>query len=487
MKKTIALFLALLMLAAVFASCGKTNDPNQDGQPTDGKDDETIVVRDFGGADYTVLTNSLTDYEFNGNIGGDSVQYAVVEREYNVEKTFNVNVEINSMKGGWGERKAFTGAVRAEKMSGGTDNYDLIATHSVYLGWMGFEGLGNDLSDYSEYIDFSKPWWSQNIYEEVNFKGHVFSMIGDIAHTLYEYLNVMFVNETQFEDYFADQGGVEMLYDLVNAGEWTWEKLWEFAGAFGTGASGDGKYGIRVNTHAWRASFVSQEAHLYFRDADGKLYLPNSLQRKENNIIEDMIEHYSQDNLEFVIDWNGTHAYAYNPEFLAGNILFYPQTLDEAKVLFAQAAEDYGIVPLPKYDIDQEMYKTQCRDTVTAVMMMCTTKDDVRTAIVTEGMAKAGHDIIVPAYYENSLVNRYVDKYTDILNTIRAGLTCETGDMYVTNASGEAATMRLDMFHAIVHSGGASQAATQYAASVATGRNELKTFYNKLEKLGITY
>ena len=497
MKKLIAMVLALFMLCSLLAACGKNNTPtdNTPGGKTDnpgggGKTDDPaqsdIVVRDFGGADYTILTNSFTDYEFNGNLAGDSVQYAVAERNYEVQKTFNVNVVVNSKRGGWGERKDFTAAVRAEKMSGGTDDYDLIATHSVYLGWMGIEGLGKDMANYPEYIDFSKPWWSQNIYDELNLKGHLFMMVGDIAYTLYEYINVMFVNETQFENYFADEGGVDMLYDLVDAGEWTWEKLWEYAGAFGTGATGDGKYGIRTNTHAWRATFVSQDAHLYFRDADGKLYLNNSLARKENNIVNDMIEHYAQDNMEFVVDFNGTHAAQYNPEFLAGNILFYPQTLGEAKTLFASAAENYGIVPLPKYDVDQEMYKTQCCDTVTASMIMCTTKDEVKTAIVTEGMAYYGHEIIVPAYYENSLVNRYVDKYAEILDTIRAGLTYQPGDAYIQNASGDNGTMRWDMFHLVV-ANGATEAATQYASKVSTGQNELKTFYNKLEKLGIKY
>ena len=503
MKKLIALVLALVMLCALFAACGgKTNTPTDNTKPgntdttpgnnddpgkTDDPGKEDIVVRDFGGSDYTVLCNSFTDYEFNGSLAGDSVQYAVAERNYEVENTFKVRLNIQSKKGGWGERKDFTAAVRGEKMGGGTDGYDLIATHSVYLGWMGIEGLGKDLSNYSDYIDFSKAWWSQNIYDELNLKGHLFMMIGDITYTLYEYINVMFVNETQFENYFADEGGVDTLYELVDAGEWTWEKLWEYASAFGSGAAGDGKYGIRTNTHAWRATFVSQDAHLYFRDADGKLYLQNSLQRKENNIVEDMVEHYSQDNMEFVVDFNGTHASVYNPEFLAGNILFYPQTLDEAKTLFASASENFGIVPLPKYDVDQEMYKTQCRDTVTAVMIMSTTKDEEKAAIITEGMAKYGHDIVVPAYYENSLVNRYVDKYTDILDTIRAGLTYQPGDAYIQNASGDNGTMRWDMFHLIVGNNGASQAATQYASKVSTGQNELKTFYNKLAKLGINY
>ena len=496
MKKLIALLLALLMLCTLLAACGKNNTPTDkpgdkdkpgDNTPTDNTPASEIVIKDFGGADYTVLTNSYTDYEFNGSLAGDSVQYAVAERNYKVQNEFGVNLNIVSKKGGWGERKDFTATVRGEKLSGGTDNYDLIATHSVYLGWMGIEGLGKDLSSYPDYINFSKPWWSQNIYDELNLKGHLFMMVGDITYTLYEYINVMFVNETQFENYFADEGGVDMLYDLVDAGEWTWEKLWEYAGAFGTGAAGDGKYGIATNTHAWRATFVSQDAHLFFRDADGKLYLNNSLARKENNIIEDMVEHYSQDNLDFVVDFNGTHASAYNPEFLAGNILFYPQTLDEAKNLFSKATEDYGIVPLPKYDVQQEIYLTQCRDTVTAVMIMCTTKDEEKTAIVTEGMAYYGHDIIVPAYYENSLVNRYTDKYVNILDTIRAGLTYQPGDAYIQKSNGESGSMRWDMFHQIVDNHGASQAATRYAGSVATGQNELKTFYAKLEKLGIVY
>ena len=447
-----------------------------------------IVVRDFGGADYTILCNSFTDYEFNGSLAGDIVQYAVAERNYEVEKNFNVKLNIQSQKGGWGERKNFTAAVRAEKMGGGVDGYDLIATHSVYLGWMSIEGLGKDMAKYSNYIHFAQPWWNQNIYDELNVKGHVFMMIGDITYTLYEYINVMFVNETQFENYFSDQGGVATLYDLVDAGKWTWEKLWEYAGAFGTGATGDGKYGIRTNTHAWRASFVSQDAHLFFRDESGKFYLNNSLGRKENNIVEDMVEHYSKENLEFVVNFlDSTYADVFNPEFLAGNILFYPQTLGEAQTLFGKATEDFGIVPLPKYNADQEMYKTQCRDTVTAVMIMCTTKDEEKAAIVTEGMAKYGHDIIVPAYYERSLVNRYLDKYTDILDTIRAGLTYQPGDAYIQSASGDYGTMRWDIFHLIAS--GQSEVAPDihYASKIATAQNELKTFYSKLEKLGITY
>ena len=505
MKKLIALVLALVMLCALFAACGsKTNTPSDKPDNTDNpgtndtpgtNDDpgqkEEIVIRDFGGADYTVLYNSLPEtnpgiYEFKGDLGSDSVRYAVAERNYEVEKQFGVKLNLIPKVGGWGERKDFTSAVRAEKMGGGTDGYDLIATHSVYLGWMCIEGLGKDLANYPDYIDFSQPWWSQNIYDELNVNGHLFMMAGDIAHSLYSYINVMFVNETQFENYFSDQGGVDTLYDLVDAGEWTWEKLWEYADAFGSGANGDGKFGIRTNTHAWRASFVSQDAHLFYRDSDNRLTLNNALGKKEVDIIAQMTEHYAKDNNEFVEDYGGTHAGEYNPEFIAGNILFYPQTLGEAQALFSKATDDFGIVPLPKYNADQEMYKTQCRDTVTAVMIMCTTKDEDKAAIVTEGMAYYGNKIVVPAYYEQSLVTRYVDKYTDILDTIRAGLTYQPGDAYLQSSGGDLPSMRWDMFVRTVKDGTIA-ASTKYEGNLAAGKNELKTFYNKLAKLGITY
>lgn len=493
MKKVLALVLALLMLVALFAACkDKPNDPNN--KPGgDATDTDDIVIKKFGGEDYKILYNSVIpsgDYnEFTGSLGGDLVQYAVEERKYEVEKQFDVNVSITEIKGGWGERKDFTAAVRAEKMSGGNDGYDLIATHSVYLGWMGIEGLGKDMADYPDYIHFNKPWWNQNLYDALNLKGHVFMMIGDIGMSVYEFINVMFVNETQFDSYFSDQGGVDTLYDLVDAGEWTWEKLWEYASDFGTGegTNGDGKYGLYTNAHSMIACFISQDAHLYQKDATGKLAIPNALSRKESNILRDMIEYFAKDNLRYdVFGFSGNGAGQISPLFLAGDVLFYPQTLDEAKRLFSGATEDYGILPLPKYDTMQEMYITQCRDTVTGVMIMSTTKNEEKTAIVTEGLAYYGHKIITPAYYEQSLVNRYIDKYTDILNTIRAGLSYQEGLSYLQSSSGDFCSIHFNMFHQAILGNGAN-ADIVYASSVAVGRNELTTFYNKLARLGITY
>lgn len=496
MKKVLALILALLMMVALFAACNgdKPNDgkEQQDEQGQQGEDkpndqQSEIVIKKFDGADYTILAKQDTKYEFEGSLGGDYVQQAVAQRTFDLENNFDVNYRLVPIPGDWGKRGEFKTAVLSEKMSGGTDGYDLIATHSIYLGWMGIEGLGKDMSLYSDYIHFDKPWWNQNIYDELNLKGHVFMMIGDIAHTLYEYITVMFVNEAEFENYFSDDGGTEMLYEMVREGEWTWSKLWEYASDFGTGASGDGKYGLATNAHAWRATFVSQEASLFERNSEGKLSLPNTLRRKESDIIREMTEYYAKDNIDFNVDWS-IHA-QYNDDFTAGNILFYPQTLDQAKKLFSsENRDDYGVIPLPKYDTDQEMYKTQCRDTVTGVMLMCTTKDPERTAILTEAMAYYGHEYVVPAYYDVSLSTRYLDQYTDILETIRAGLTYQPWDAYIQPVSGDGngGTMRWDKFHLIVRGNGA-QADAAYQSSLSVGRSELDNFYKKLALLGIVY
>lgn len=486
LKKMILSLLVLSMLVAAFAGCnfGKkeegTTDSVADATDTTprGSEDDSIGDYDFDGEEFTILTREETKYEFQSDkgLGGDTVDRAVYKRNYNVSNRFNVSLKVVSRVGGWDQRAEFLSAVRAEAM-GGNGGYDLVSTHSVYLGWMAVEGLAYDMATLPE-MDFAKAWWNQNLYDEVNINGHVYFMLGDICTTLYEYLQVVFFNEDMFEDYF--DGSADVIYDLVQSGKWTWEDCMEYAKAVENSAENVTKYGMVMNIHSWRASFVSQDAYLYERDDNGDLYLPEAPSDKMISIVETMIDFYANDNIMYHSDW-GPGNEVLTPLFTGGNVLFYPQMLGEAsKLAQSMGGDAYGVIPLPKYDEWQEKYYTICRDTASAVMVMTTTDVPEMCGVVTEALCMEGYNVVTPEYYGVVLSTRYFSepKYGEILETIRDGLTI------LPTASFLEGMPSYDMFHLLVLNG-KREVRSAYDNDKASGQNKLALFYTQMKNSGL--
>lgn len=480
------LVLALLLTALV----GCNGNGGKEGGSTETEDPatttpinpegDTIGTYDFNDEEFTILTRSETKYEFAADkgLGGDTVERAVYKRNYEVQERFNVYLKILTQTGGWDQRSEFLAKVRAEAMGGG-GGYDLVSTHSVYLGWMTVEGLATDMATLPE-MDFSKVWWNQNLYDEININGHVYFMLGDICTTTYEYMQVVFMNETEFNNYFAEDG-VDTVYNLVENGEWTWEKCMDYALEYGTDGNSDVlKYGMAQNIHSWRASFIGQDAYVYTRDAKRDLMITESPSEKLVGIVEDMIDFYAQENIFFHTAWD-TGASVLNKEFCGGNVLFYPQTLGEASVIAQSMKDQYGVIPLPKYDTYQEKYYTICRDTVSAVMIMSTTDAPEMSGVITEALCMYGHTVVTPEYYEIVLKVRYFDdpKYSAVLDTIRDGLTIQPVACYIENSE------HADMFLDVVLKADKSKITSTYTACATRAQIALNNFYTSMKAQGL--
>ena len=489
LKKIILSLLVLSMITLTFAGCfgDKTTETQTSEEVTTSavanggvSEEDTFEEYDFDGAEFTILSRTETKYEFDDSkgLGGDTIARAVYKRNYQVEDRFNVDLKLITKIGDWEKRNDFLSVVRGEAM-GGTGGYDLVSTHSVYLGWMTVEGLATDMSTLPE-MDFSKSWWNQNLYDEVNINGHVYFMLGDICTTTYEYMQVMFVNETKFNDYFNEEG-IDTIYELVENNEWTWEKCMAYASAYGTGDSSDTvAYGLAQNVHSWRASFISQDAYLYSRDDNGDLMITVNPSDKLIDIVEKMCAFYALDNVLFHTEWN-TGAGRLNPEFCSGNVLFYPQTLGEAATIASSMKDQYGVIPVPKYDVYQEKYYTICRDTVSSVMIMTTTDTPEMAGIVTEALCMYGQKLVTPEYYEIVLKVRYFSdpKYAEILDLIRDGLTIQPVDCYIEGAED------CDMFIEIVKNNRPTEIVSRYTQFSAASQRMLDTFYASLKNQGL--
>ena len=93
--------------------------------------------------------------------------------------------------------------------------------------------------------------------------------------------------------------------------------------------------------------------------------------------------------------------------------------------------DEYGVVPMPKYDRNQDGYYTLLHDQFTVVAIPTTVVDerlDMVSAVM-EAMSVAGYEIVKPVYYEDTLRTKLAsDPQTSLmLEIITDGIYIDLG------------------------------------------------------------
>lgn len=442
-----ALMLILCLLVPAFSGCadGTKTDDTQPPAASSGAETEAVTAEetteeiddrigkyDFGESTYRILARKLTSYEYmTTEDEGNIVKSAVSKRNLDIEERFNVKIELIEEPGNWDNRDAFIKVVE-NAYAGGTDAYDLVSTHSAYAVNIGIKGFSYNLLDLPE-VDLSAKWWCPMYTENVNIGGAVYTAVGDIGYTLYEYMMCVFYNKDLAETYHIDD-----LYGIAKRGEWTYDKMLELsrdvhADLNTSGVPDDGDlFGLAMSGHACRLSATAWDTKITVKDDTGKqvMNLPN------DKYIEAYAKLYTSiwENPEQVV-FKGEGA-SHDPEFVAGHILFFPEKLAEAAKM-RDMTSDYGILPYPKYDSDQKEYISSARDAMNAVSVMRNISDKEKTGAVTEALCMYGRKYVTPAYYETTLKYRYLNDPDAVymLDLIRDTMTFDFA-MTFTNSLG---------------------------------------------------
>jgi len=457
MTKPSRLFCLLLVLAiclGVFAGCTlertDNGDPTDTGEPTVSDGDSTTADKEsadetnsgettadqtenpkerndlndeyrFGDTtqEFVILTRATTSYEFETKSDAlTGVEQAIFDRNAEVMQRCHVEFSIVPAAGTWDDRDSFLTTLRTNHALPHSQ-YDLVATHQSYLVSATLEGIGKDFNKL-ENIDVTKAWWSEVYYDECNYNGAIYMMYGDIAYTLYEYLQVVFFNEQTAEDLEIGD-----LYQLVIDGDWTFAKMQEYTKKVTTNmdaAEDDREYGLLTGQHANRGFGSSFYCDLAPKKADGtrEFFYPkldtavSERMQAVVNFIATTPQVYSDHTMT-------TAADALNPVFAAGRSLFYAQMLGQAYYFTQNMPTDYGVLPYPKYDENQKQYRTEVCDEVTAILAPDNCRNADMTGTVTEMMSMISYFDVISVYYGEKLQYQYFNnpKCVESLNIIR--------------------------------------------------------------------
>lgn len=445
-KKGTAIILCLTLLIPMLAACqnnGGKNPSAANDLPTV-RDDETdtSVPHDlkFEGEKFTVLCREDNAFgEFLHEIEADEnetdiVNQAIYERNLRIEERFGVDYIAHAIPGQWDVKDDFLNTMRNSILSG-SQAFDLIMAYQGYITDLGVADLHMNLYDVP-YLnkDLSNVYFFQDNVKELTVNDTLFFLIGDYSLTYWEYLYVMYFNKQ-----IAENENLEDIYQLVRDGKWTIDKCIEMTKGVYRDLDGNGwpgaedQFGYITDIPNTTDAFFSHfDVHSTGHDEDGNVIM-NIDQGKMVSILEKIIAFYQTDDVFTFYSTSDMmrDQIPLDSLFTENRALFYPERLDRAQD-YRSMETDFGIVPYPKWNEEQENYYTQSQGGYSVAVIPIDVKNPEMSGAVLDVISALSYDYVTPAYYDMALKNKFArdNESGEMLDLIREGVRINLGYYY---------------------------------------------------------
>ena len=497
MKKTriLAGLLAALMLAGSLAACAKGDtEPTDTKSPSDTSAETGDAITDnlpadlnYGGEEITIISRYLEGWT-SGEIAvpgikSEPVNDSVFERNKDVES--RLNIKITSIESNTSNEHEVVNKV-ATAVKAGTHEYDVMAAACYAALPETLNGtFVNLLSSDLTYLDFEQPWWSQGFNEVVEYSDLQYVITGDALITLYRMAMVTVFNQKLFTD--ANQ---TYLYEYVDNGTWTLDKQTSLVPLFhrdnGNGVQDDqgDVYGFASGTLASIDAYWSScRVDIIKKDKDGIYEVVLDLDKIHGVADKVLSLFYGTDGASRIITTGGYAGYDETRDlFASGNAAMatlHIMSLESAAM--RNMTDQYGVVPMPKYDEKQDGYNTLLHDQFTVFSVPTTVAGDRLSMVgaVLEAMGSASYRIVRPAYYETTLRTKLAQdpQSAEMMEIIIRNIYIDAGIIYTGSLPGYQGGLRS------LVSGKQNDAVSRFTVMNKTASKSLKNIVKKLDKL----
>lgn len=388
------LLFAILLSNVATVSCGE-NAVSDNTTASDISEDteQKEILPNYNGQDFTILYRNEWAYEFLvEEETGDLVDDAIFKRNRKIEEDYNVNLVFNGVDGTWDVRDVFDNYMRSSIMAQ-DGSFDVVAGYQANMVTPAMERLFLNINDIPEIVQ-SNPWWSEICCESLTLNGCLYMITGDIAISMWKNLYCMYFNKTMAENY-----KIGNIYDIVNEGKWTVDKLYELSSIVSDDINGDSKfdendrYGLVTHSNAARNYLVAFNTPILTKNSNGEM---------EYTFYNDRSQTASEKIYE-LFNKNSTFVNAkYTDVFLTGQALFINNNLSFA-TSNRDSDVDFGIIPVPKLNEEQEEYYTSTHNSTSMICFPITLEDTSMAGTLIEAMCKYTNEIVVPEFYEKTL------------------------------------------------------------------------------------
>ncbi len=355
--RLISLLLAILMITSVITSCKNTEDPvGNDVASTStseiGEEEKVLPALNWEGQEYRILgrdSDWAPNFEiYRDELPEDVVGKAVFERNMALSEKYGITVK--------GRLSGDNNGVAKTMLEAGEDLYDLTVLSPEKHHPLAMQGYLLDI--YSlDYVNVEHDGWQDFANEQLEMGGKLYYttnkiLLQDKHRSWMLYYNRDLANELNL-GYFET---------LVFDGEWTMDKVLEMSKA--ATADIDGVQGPSVND---RWGVVGGEGYNFcqwaygvgFRytekDSEGYIKLIGATDRMLAALDKTYALTGNRDIYYCEADY-GSHDGSGFDAFCNGNVVLYASALSALEQIPLNTDMNFGVLPNPKYDTDQENY-----------------------------------------------------------------------------------------------------------------------------------
>ena len=439
----------LLLSALLLASCGDTAAPAIDTADTGVTENTTTAPEtepthdangyllddipdtlDYNGKTVTILTwNHYEPIEFYATEqSGEIVNDAYHTRNLHVEERLKVKLAFKEANGRYRQNDFADTVINA--VAAGTGDYDLTAGYSLGVAGLVLNGVYNNLLKV-EHLDFTKPWWSQQMVDSITIADTLFFTTGDICSSSISRMQGIFFNADMIKEH-----NLENPYTLTVDGKWTIDKMFTMSkgmykdlNANNTKDEAD-RFGFTVDRTQLQPTFFTSGMRAVETDASGKLVLSKLLAgERAVNVLNKFATflHTSSDAIIVAkTDDNST--------FYEGRALFHAFPLAIITNENIRSAKfNYGFVPWPKLN-EEDNHVIIHSNAFTLWSIPKGVSDVSMSGALMETMASEGHRTIAPALFETAYKVKYNTDSSSlqsrIFDEMRAGILVDVGRVF---------------------------------------------------------
>ena len=330
----------------------------------------------------------LPMYFYADELKNEPFNDAAYERNSRIEDLLGVEVLFYGIgKSGTELPDAIIDAVNSDQ-----HDYDLIVPHSSYgVVSMMTAGVLYNWNDIP-YVDFTKDWWLESAIKDLSVNNLSAWAVGDL--TIGQQTPVwMIFNKELARDY-----GKEDLYTLVLDNKWTLDKMGEYTKDVTTETSDKSVFGGQLPNALLKALMISTGSYPSSKNENDELMFAPNVDRLSK--LYSKLESITSTAADMKITPYDAEKYT---DFINGDTLLLlfngGHYTDLRNIAF-----DFGIVPLPKLDENQENYRSMAAGGLMALPI--NTEDIEYAGLTVEVLNALSSATVRPAFYDAVLYNR---------------------------------------------------------------------------------
>ena len=429
-KRWAALLLAILIVLPTIVACG-TNSPTEtttaatttaatstEATTTVPEETEFKAVANvpadanYAGHTFTFLIGGNTENDrekndfFAETMTGEALNDAIYNRNLMIEEKFGIKIETFEEYGNSNSGKGLSYQRLSKAYMANDTSYDAAMVSGYDVSTLAYTGYLYDMNEVP-YIDVNQPWWDQKVNQDLTVGTRLYYTTGDISTADNDATCAILFNKD-----LVAQNNLENPYELVENGQWTLDKMLEMCSQVHADLDGNGKYDAndRVGAIVWDDTMMAWINAAGIKcctmNENGELTL--TLNDERTMAFFDKLPSFYADEIAYAYQRVSYDITTPINMFANNQALFFAQLLDLVSYL-RDMETDFGLLPQPKASVEQKEYYNTIGSWHSVFLCVPAVQENAeRTGVILESLAAESLNVVTPAYYEQTLVGKYV-------------------------------------------------------------------------------